>query len=92
MVPDLNILVNGRVNQLEGDIPFSSTNRGLDMSFVHNDFTESNCIVDNDAVWGLVWGLVDWEMAGILDRKTAGEAHRLIRNLAERAFREFQAK
>ncbi|KAJ5661434.1 uncharacterized protein N7477_009050 [Penicillium maclennaniae] len=75
VVPDPNILINGRINPLEGAILFSSTNCDPDMSFMHNDLTESNCIVDN----GAVVGLVDWEMAGFFGWKTAGEVHRRIR-------------
>ncbi|PGH09162.1 hypothetical protein GX51_00916 [Blastomyces parvus] len=75
VVPDPNILSNGRINPLEGDILFSGTNYDPDMSFMHNDFTESNCIVDN----GAIVGLIDWEMAGFFGWKTAGEVHRRIR-------------
>ena len=75
VVPDPNILINGRINPLEGDILFSSTNHDPDMSFMHNDFTKSKCIVDN----GTVVGLIDWEMAGFFGWKTAGEVHRRIR-------------
>ncbi|PVH92749.1 hypothetical protein DM02DRAFT_266298, partial [Periconia macrospinosa] len=46
-----------------------------EMSFMHNDFTESNCIVDN----GKIAGLIDWEMAGFFSWNTAGEVHRRIR-------------
>jgi RIO-like serine/threonine protein kinase len=42
---------------------------------MHNDFTEFNCIVDNDRIVGLV----DWEMAGFFGWKIAGEVHRRIR-------------
>lgn len=45
------------------------------MSFMHNDFTESNCIVENDRIVGLI----DWEMAGFFGWKTAGEVHIRIR-------------
>ncbi|KAH9983848.1 kinase-like domain-containing protein [Xylariaceae sp. FL0662B] len=75
VVPDPNILTNGRVHPLEGDILFSDTNIDPDKSFMHNDFTTSNCIVDNDKIVGLV----DWEMAGFFGWKTAGEIHRRIR-------------
>lgn len=75
VVPDPNILSNGRINPLEGDIVFSATNTDPDMGFMHNDFTESNCIVDNDRITGLI----DWEMAGFFGWKTAGEVHRRIR-------------
>lgn len=75
VVPDPNILSNGRINPLEGEILFSATNNDLDMGFMHNDLTESNCIVSNDAIVGLI----DWEMAGFFGWKTAGEVHRRIR-------------
>lgn len=75
VVPDPNILSNGRINPLEGEILFSATNHDLDMGFMHNDLTESNCIVSNDAIVGLI----DWEMAGFFGWKTAGEVHRRIR-------------
>ncbi|KAJ6114275.1 hypothetical protein N7486_000053 [Penicillium sp. IBT 16267x] len=75
VVPDPNILSNGRINPLEGDILFSGTDYDPDMSFMHNDFTESNCIVDN----GRIVGLIDWEMAGFFGWRTAGEVHRRIR-------------
>lgn len=42
---------------------------------MHNDLTESNCIVNNDAIVGLI----DWEMAGYFGWKIAGEVHRRIR-------------
>lgn len=41
IVPDPNILSNGRIHALEGDILFSNTNKDPDMRFMHNDFTES---------------------------------------------------
>lgn len=76
VVPDPNILTNGRINQLEMEILFSATNHNNpDMSFMHNDLTLSNCIVNN----GSIVGLIDWEMAGFLGWKTAGEVHRRIR-------------
>jgi len=75
VVQDPNILTNGRIGPLEGDILFSDTNIDLDMSFTHNDITLSNCIVDNNKIVGLV----DWEMAGFFGRKTADEIHRRIR-------------
>lgn len=40
------------------------------MSFMHDDFTESDCIVDNDTIMGLI----DWEMAGFFGWKTAGKS------------------
>lgn len=75
VVPDPNILSNGRIHPLEGDILFSDTNDDPDMGFMHNDFTESNCIVDNNKIVGRI----DWEMAGFFGWKAAGEVHRRIR-------------
>jgi hypothetical protein len=45
------------------------------MGFMHNDFTKSNSIVDNDRIVGLV----DWKMTGFFGWKTAGEIHRRVR-------------
>lgn len=42
---------------------------------MHNDFSTSNCIVDDDRIVGLV----GWEMAGFFGWKTAGEVHSRIR-------------
>ncbi|KAJ5551249.1 hypothetical protein N7461_005947 [Penicillium sp. DV-2018c] len=75
VVPDPNIRSNGRIQPLECDILFSNTNTDSDMSFMHNDLTDSNCIVDNDKIVGLI----DWEMAGFFGLKTAGEVHRRLR-------------
>lgn len=75
VVQDPNILNNGRIQALEGEILFSRANIDPDMGFMHNDLTESNCIVDNDKIVGLI----DWEMAGFFGWKTAGEVHRRIR-------------
>ncbi|EOO03585.1 putative phd transcription factor protein [Phaeoacremonium minimum UCRPA7] len=75
IVQDPNILTNSRVRPLEAGILFSDTNVDPDISFMHNNFTKSNCIVDNNKIVGLV----DWEMAGFFGWKTAGEVHRRIR-------------
>lgn len=42
---------------------------------MHNDLTQSNCIVSDDKIVGLI----DWEMAGFFGWKTTGEVHRKIR-------------
>ncbi|KAJ6167938.1 hypothetical protein N7497_000781 [Penicillium chrysogenum] len=60
---------------LEGDIIFSSTNTDPDLGFMHNDFTESNIIVDDDKIVGLI----DWETAGFCGWNTAREVHRTAR-------------
>lgn len=75
IVPDPNICSNGRIDPLEAEILFSKTNTNPDLGFMHNDFSESNCIVDKDKIVGLV----DWEMAGFFGWKTAAEVHRRIR-------------
>lgn len=75
VVHDPNILNNGRIGPLEREILFSDASVDLDTSLMHNDFTPSNCIVDNDRIVGLV----DWEMAGFFGWKTAGEVHRKTR-------------
>lgn len=75
VVPDPNIRSNGRIQPLEYDILFSDTDTDPDMSFMHNDFTDSNCIVNDDKIVGLI----DWEMAGFFGWKRAGEVHRRLR-------------
>ncbi|CAG7934207.1 unnamed protein product [Penicillium olsonii] len=75
VVPDPNVRSNGRIQPLEGDVLFSETDTDSDMSFMHNDFTDSNCIVDDDKIVGLI----DWEMAGFFGWKTAGKVHRMVR-------------
>lgn len=49
---------------------------------MHNDITPSNIIVDDDRIVGLV----DWEMAGFIGWKTAGEIHRRIRTPQRESF------
>ncbi|KFZ05388.1 hypothetical protein V501_08398 [Pseudogymnoascus sp. VKM F-4519 (FW-2642)] len=75
VVQDPNILRNGRINAREGEILFSSGNTDPDLAFMHNDFNESNVIVENDKIVGVI----DWEMAGFFGWKTAAEVHRRIR-------------
>ncbi|KAH0499669.1 hypothetical protein TgHK011_006846 [Trichoderma gracile] len=74
IVPDPNVIANGRLNPQEAQILFSA-NLDEDLSFMHNDFTPSNCIVNDDKMVGII----DWEMAGYFGWKTAGEVHRKIR-------------
>ncbi|OGE47671.1 hypothetical protein PENARI_c039G00213 [Penicillium arizonense] len=75
IVSDPNIQNNGRIQPLEYNILFSGANTDPDLSFMHNDLTESNLIVDNDKIVGLI----DWEMAGFFGLRTAGEVHRRVR-------------
>lgn len=74
VVQDPNIATNGRIHSLEAKILFSSFH-GDDLGFMHNDLTESNIIVDN----GRIVGVVDWEMAGFFGWDKAAEVHRRIR-------------
>ena len=75
VVKDPNILSNGRLNPLESEILFSE-NTDPDTSFMYNDLAQSNCIVDD----GKIVGLIDWEMAGFVGWRTAGEVHKRIRS------------
>lgn len=74
IMPDPNIMTNGRLNPREADLVFSA-NLDQDLRFMHNDLTPSNCIVDNDRIVGLI----DWEMAGYFGRQTAAEVHQQVR-------------
>ncbi|KAI1777801.1 hypothetical protein F4818DRAFT_439124 [Hypoxylon cercidicola] len=74
VAPDPNILTNGRINPLESEI-FSRHKDDPDVGFMHNDFTTSNCIVDDDKIVGII----DWEMAGFFGWRTAAEIHVRIR-------------
>lgn len=82
VVQDPNILRNGRINAREGEILFSSGNTDPDLAFMHNDFNESNVIVENDKIVGVI----DWEMAGFFGWKTAAAVHRRIRTPQRGAF------
>lgn len=74
VVPDPNIGTNGRVGSKEAEILVSPVN-DPDLGFMHNDLSESNCIVDDDKIIGLV----DWEMAGFFGWEKAAEVHQKIR-------------
>lgn len=74
VVPDPNILTNGRIGSVEADILFSPVETP-DLGFVHNDFSRSNCIVNNDKIVGLI----DWEMAGFFGWAKAAKVHEKIR-------------
>ncbi|KAL9079031.1 MAG: hypothetical protein Q9157_002046 [Trypethelium eluteriae] len=75
VVPDLDPVSHRGIQELERNIIFSASNDDPDLSFMHNDFSLSNCIVDR----GKIVGLVDWEMAGFFGWKRAGEVHLQIR-------------
>lgn len=63
------------IQDLEREILFAEDNKDTDFSFTHNDFSLSNCIVDDDRIVGLI----DWEMAGFFGWKTAAKVHVQIR-------------
>lgn len=75
IVPDPDPVDHRGIQDLERNIIFSDSNDDPDLNFMHNDFSQSNCIVDN----GKIVGLVDWEMAGFFGWNTAGEVHLRIR-------------
>ncbi|KAI1811682.1 hypothetical protein GGS20DRAFT_561777 [Poronia punctata] len=75
IVDDADPKAHRGIQALEYDIIFSEDNRDPDLSLMHNDFTLSNCIVNNDKIVGLV----DWEMAGYFGRRTAALVHVQIR-------------
>ncbi|KAF1951109.1 hypothetical protein CC80DRAFT_597743 [Byssothecium circinans] len=75
VIPDPDPVEHRGIQELERDIIFSEDNKDPDLSFMHNDFSQSNCIVDNDRIVGLF----DWEMAGFFGWKTAGKVHDQIR-------------
>ncbi|PLN83309.1 kinase-like domain-containing protein [Aspergillus taichungensis] len=63
IVQDPNILSNGRINPLEADNHvLQCQNRPRYYFLMHNDMTQSNIIVHN----GKITGLIDWGMAGFL--------------------------
>ncbi|KAI9712093.1 MAG: hypothetical protein M1820_001802 [Bogoriella megaspora] len=76
LVPDPDPVEHRGIQTLEMDIIFGADNRNPDLSFMHNDLSPSNIIVDNDRIVGLV----DWEMAGCFGWDTAGIVHVQIRS------------
>lgn len=81
MAPDPTIR---HLPPFEHNVLFSDANKDPDMSFMHNDFSISNCIVDDDKIVGLI----DWEMAGFFGWKTAREVHRNYRPNREPFWRD----
>ncbi|KAF2278679.1 uncharacterized protein EI97DRAFT_371953 [Westerdykella ornata] len=76
LVPDPDPVDHRGIQELEKEILISDQNTDPDLGFMHNDFTQSNCIVRDDRIVGLV----DWEMAGFFGWKTAAEVHVRIRS------------
>ncbi|KAI3317824.1 hypothetical protein HD806DRAFT_357664 [Xylariaceae sp. AK1471] len=75
VVPDPDPVEHRGIQEFEREIIFAEENRDSEFNFMHNDFTLSNCIVDNDRIVGLI----DWEMAGFFGWKTAANVHVQIR-------------
>ena len=82
VVPDPDILTNGRINSIEAGLLFSDASAESDVGFTHNDLNISNIIVDGDRIVGLV----DWEVAGFFSWKAAGEVHGRLRTPQRRFF------
>ncbi|CAH0017566.1 unnamed protein product [Clonostachys rhizophaga] len=77
-----------RVRQEEAEIIFSDVNTDTDFCFMHNDFTESNTIVND----GKIVGLIDWEMAGYFGWETARQVHLRIRGPRKESFAHLESK
>ncbi|KAF2759057.1 hypothetical protein EJ05DRAFT_499482 [Pseudovirgaria hyperparasitica] len=75
VIPDPDPVEHRGIQELEREIIFAEDNKDSDLSLMHNDVSQSNCIVDNDRIVGLV----DWEMAGFFGWKTAASVHTQIR-------------
>ncbi|KAF1852168.1 uncharacterized protein K460DRAFT_299988 [Cucurbitaria berberidis CBS 394.84] len=75
VVPDPDPVEHRGIQELEREIIFAEDNKDPELSFMHNDVSLSNCIVDNDRIVGLI----DWEMAGFFGWKTAANVHAQIR-------------
>lgn len=76
MAPDPNAVQNKGILVLESNLLFFNRNDDPELCFMHNDFSQSNCIVDKDKIVTLI----DWEMAGFFGWKTAGDVHVQIRS------------
>jgi hypothetical protein len=86
VVPAPDPVQSQRIRQQEADILFSKDRIDPDRSFMHNDFTESNCIVND----GKIVGLVDWEMAGFFGWRTARDVHVNIRTPQRESYAQFE--
>lgn len=64
-------LLFGRVSKTDGNLNGDQEKRNEILSFMHNNLNESNIIVNNDKIVGLV----DWEMAGWFGLTRAGAVH-----------------
>ncbi|KAK5654135.1 hypothetical protein OQA88_7566 [Cercophora sp. LCS_1] len=75
-------MANGRANPPEAAIPFSASDADSDFGFMHNDLSESNIIVDND----MIVGIIDWEMASFFGWETAREVRQKVRTARREQF------
>ncbi|KAJ8132175.1 hypothetical protein O1611_g1447 [Lasiodiplodia mahajangana] len=75
VVPDPEPVEHRGIQEIEKEIIFADNGNDTDISFMDNDVTKSNIIVDDDRIVGLV----DWEMAGFFGWKTASTIHVQIR-------------
>ena len=82
VVPDVDPVEHRGIQEIERDILFADHNEDPDMSFMHNDFSLSNCIVNDDKIVGLV----DWEMAGFFGWNTTAKVHARIRTPQRESF------
>ncbi|VUC20912.1 unnamed protein product [Clonostachys rosea] len=88
VVPAPDPVKNHRIRQEEADILFSERNGDDDLSLMHNDFTQSNCIVKD----GKITALIDWEMAGFFGLKTAGKVHEEIRSPRRQGYAHLEGR
>jgi len=75
---DLNPLGSKRLTDFEYALLFGETDdagKATRLGFAHNDLSESNIIVQD----GKIVGLVDWEVAGFFGLARAGKVHALCR-------------
>ncbi|KAI3322292.1 hypothetical protein HD806DRAFT_536757 [Xylariaceae sp. AK1471] len=80
VVPDPDPLRSRGISEIENGTLFGkadSVEGEESLGFVHNDFNESNIIVEG----GKIVGLIDWEMAGFFGLKRAGKVHALCRTI-----------
>ncbi|KPM40300.1 hypothetical protein AK830_g6274 [Neonectria ditissima] len=75
VIPDSDPVQHRGIQILEKNMLFSEDDQDGVFCLVHNDFTQSNTIVNDDKIVGLV----DWEMAGFFGLKRAGQVHVDIR-------------
>jgi hypothetical protein len=75
IVPDPDPVEHRGIQEIERDIILAEDTQDPDLSFMHNDVSLSDCIVDNDEIVRLI----DWEMAGFFGWRTAARVHVQIR-------------